>query len=88
MIEPAYNMTPERLFDRAWAFTLLDRVLGVLAAEYAGPDRTELFNELKVVLTEGKGAVRSGGDGGAARHVRECCPHRNPPAAQTLPRDS
>ena len=41
VIEPADNMTPERLFDRAWAFTLLDRVLAVLAAEYAetGPDQ-------------------------------------------------
>ena len=37
VIEPADNMTPERLFDRAWAFTLLDRVLALLAAEYAEP---------------------------------------------------
>jgi DNA-directed RNA polymerase specialized sigma24 family protein len=59
MIEPADNMTAERLFDRAWALTLLDRVLVLLAAEYAEPRRAELFNELKVVLTEGKGAVRA-----------------------------
>ena len=58
VIEPADHLTPERLFDRAWALTLLDRVLGLLAAEYARTDRTELFGELKVVLTEGKGAVR------------------------------
>jgi DNA-directed RNA polymerase specialized sigma24 family protein len=59
MIEPADNMTPERLFDRAWALTLLDRVLVLLAAEYAEPDRAKLFNELKVTLTDGKGAVRA-----------------------------
>jgi RNA polymerase sigma-70 factor (ECF subfamily) len=60
VIEPADNMTPERLFDRAWAFSLLDRVLNLLAAEYAEPpDRAELFGELKIVLTEGKGAVRA-----------------------------
>jgi DNA-directed RNA polymerase specialized sigma24 family protein len=59
VIEPADNMTPERLFDRAWAYTLLDRVLCLLAAEYAEPNRARLFNELKVVLTEGKGAVRA-----------------------------
>jgi RNA polymerase sigma-70 factor (ECF subfamily) len=59
VIEPADNMTPERLFDRAWAFTLLDRVLALLAAEYAERGRAELYNELKVVLTEGKGAVRA-----------------------------
>jgi RNA polymerase sigma-70 factor (ECF subfamily) len=59
VIEPADNMTPERLFDRAWAMTLLDRVISLLAAEYARLDRAELFSELKVVLTEGKGAVRA-----------------------------
>jgi RNA polymerase sigma factor (sigma-70 family) len=59
VIEPADNMTPERLFDRAWAFTVLDRVLTLLAAEYTESNRAELFNELKVVLTEGKGSVRA-----------------------------
>jgi DNA-directed RNA polymerase specialized sigma24 family protein len=59
VIEPADNMTPERLFDRAWAFTLLDRVLALLAAEYAESGRADLFSQLKVVLTEGKGAVRA-----------------------------
>ena len=58
VIEPADNMTPERLFDRVWAFTLLDRVLTLLAAEYTESGRAELYNQLKVVLTEGKGAVR------------------------------
>jgi hypothetical protein len=33
--------------------------LGLLAAEYAGSGRAELFREIKVVLTEGKGAARS-----------------------------
>ncbi len=59
VIEPADNMTPERLFDRVWAFTLLDRVLALLAAEYAEQGRAEFYNQLKVVLTEGKGAVRA-----------------------------
>jgi DNA-directed RNA polymerase specialized sigma24 family protein len=58
-IEPADNMTAERLFDRAWTLTLLERVLGLLAAEYAASGRDELFDQLKVVLTEGKGAVRA-----------------------------
>jgi len=57
--EPADNMTPERLFDRAWALTLLERVLGLLGAEYSASGRAELFDQLKVVLTEGKGAVRA-----------------------------
>ena len=59
MIEPADSMTPERLFDRVWAFTLLDRVLSLLASEYTEPRRAALYDQLKVVLTEGKGAVRA-----------------------------
>ena len=59
VIEPADNVTAESLFDRAWAITLLDRVLALLAAEYAESGRAELFDHLKVVLTEGKGAVRA-----------------------------
>ncbi len=57
VIEPADNMTPERLFDRAWALTLLDRVLDLLAREHAAEGRSELFEHLKIVLTQGKGAV-------------------------------
>jgi DNA-directed RNA polymerase specialized sigma24 family protein len=55
--EPADAMTPDRLFDRVWAVTLLDRVLDLLAIEYAESGRGDLFIHLKVVLTEGKGAV-------------------------------
>ncbi|MBC8874982.1 MAG: sigma-70 family RNA polymerase sigma factor, partial [Planctomycetes bacterium] len=33
--EPADTMTPERLFERRWALTLLDRVLSRLYDEYA-----------------------------------------------------
>jgi DNA-directed RNA polymerase specialized sigma24 family protein len=55
--EPSHTLTPERLFDRAWALTLLDRVLDRLSGEYATRDRSELFEHLKIVLTHGKGAV-------------------------------
>jgi RNA polymerase sigma-70 factor (ECF subfamily) len=56
-IEPVDNATPERLFDRAWATTLLDRTLEILASQYAEKGKSKLFDELKVLLTEGKGAV-------------------------------
>ncbi|HKI16291.1 MAG TPA: hypothetical protein VKA15_00345 [Isosphaeraceae bacterium] len=55
--EPADIMTPDRLFDRVWATTLLDRVLGLLAQEYADKGRADVFDRLKVVLSQGKGAV-------------------------------
>jgi RNA polymerase sigma-70 factor (ECF subfamily) len=55
--EPADAMTPERIFDRTWAMTLLDRVLGLLEQEYAANGRADAFDRLKVVLTQGKGVV-------------------------------
>ena len=55
--EPADDMTPDRLFDRTWAVTLLNRVLGLLAEEYAARGRAQVFDRLKVVLTQGRGTV-------------------------------
>ncbi len=55
--EPSHDLTPDRLFDRAWAMTLLDRVLGLLAEEYTGKDRAEVFDRLKIFLSQGKGAA-------------------------------
>jgi RNA polymerase sigma-70 factor (ECF subfamily) len=55
--EPADATTPERLFDRAWALTLLDGVLDALAAEYAEAGRGAWFERLRFVLTEGPGSV-------------------------------
>jgi RNA polymerase sigma-70 factor (ECF subfamily) len=57
--EPADEMSPDRLFDRAWAMTLLDCVLERLAGKYAARGRSEVFHRLKVVLTGWKGAVPS-----------------------------
>jgi RNA polymerase sigma-70 factor (ECF subfamily) len=56
-IEPVDNTTPEHVFDHAWAIILLDRALATLAAKYAETGRAALFDQIKVVLTEGKGAV-------------------------------
>ena len=55
--EPVDTLTPDRLFDRAWALTLLEKVLDLLGAEYAAKGQSELFDHLKIVLTQGKGAV-------------------------------
>ena len=57
--EPADTMTADRIFDRTWALILLNRVLERLAGEYADSGRAETFKHLKVVLTEGRGAVRT-----------------------------
>jgi RNA polymerase sigma-70 factor (ECF subfamily) len=56
--EPADDgLTPDRLFDRAWALTLLESVLDQLAVEYAAAGRGAWFDRLRVVLAEGPGAV-------------------------------
>jgi RNA polymerase sigma-70 factor (ECF subfamily) len=55
--EPTHDQTPDRLFDRVWAMTLLERVLGLLAEEYAAKGRAGVFDRLKIVLVHGKGTV-------------------------------
>src|SRR5262249_30073986 len=55
--EAADTLTPDRLFDRTWASTMLDRVLDLLTREYAAKGRSQVFDRLKDVLTQGRGAV-------------------------------
>jgi RNA polymerase sigma-70 factor (ECF subfamily) len=55
--EPAHDLTPERLYQRAWALTVLDAVLARLRAEYERGGRGEVFQRLKDVLTFGPDAV-------------------------------
>jgi RNA polymerase sigma-70 factor (ECF subfamily) len=46
--EPAHNLTAERLFDRRWALTLLDRAVAGLDAEMAAaPERRPLYDRLR-----------------------------------------
>jgi RNA polymerase sigma-70 factor (ECF subfamily) len=53
-LEPADTTTPEKLFERRWALTLLETVLDRLQAEMAARGRGPLFQRLKVFL-EGDG---------------------------------
>jgi DNA-directed RNA polymerase specialized sigma24 family protein len=50
-LEPVEQWTPERLFERRWALTLLERVLERLGERYAEQGKRELFESLKVFLT-------------------------------------
>lgn len=45
--EPADALTPERLFERAWALALLERVLGQLRTEYEQAEKGALFDRLE-----------------------------------------
>jgi RNA polymerase sigma-70 factor (ECF subfamily) len=51
-LEPPSDETPERVFDRRWALTLLDRVMSRLQAEAAARgDKNSPFDRLKTYLT-------------------------------------
>ena len=48
--EPVHNLTPERLFERAWAVTLLGQALERLRLEYEASQQGAAFDQLKMVL--------------------------------------
>ncbi len=54
-VEPAPELTPDSVFERRWAETVLARSLDRLEAEYA--DRAMRFEELKVFLVGEKGSA-------------------------------
>lgn len=56
-IEPAHDLTPERLFDRQWALTLLDRVMRRLQDEYQSSGKAAQFERLKGTLTGDRGGL-------------------------------
>ena len=48
-------MTPDRIYERRWALTLLDQVLTRLESEYSSADNTKLFDCLKEFLSDEPG---------------------------------
>lgn len=48
--EPAHDETPERMFERRWALSVLDRVVEKLRAEFVRHGRPEHFDRLKIFL--------------------------------------
>jgi RNA polymerase sigma-70 factor (ECF subfamily) len=50
-LEPVHELTPQRLFERQWALTLLDVVLARLAAEYQAAHKGRQFELLRPTLT-------------------------------------
>ncbi len=49
--EPPDNWTPERIFERRWAVTLLDRTLAHLREDHEAAGKLPLFEALKGFLT-------------------------------------
>jgi len=49
--------SPDKAFDREWALALLAKVIERLRAECAADGKAKLFEQLKIFLTAGKGAL-------------------------------
>jgi RNA polymerase sigma-70 factor (ECF subfamily) len=54
-LEPPENTTPETIFERRWAETLLERVLLRVRAEWNQRDKQQRFDTLKAFLTDRRG---------------------------------
>ena len=65
-LEPADELTPERLFERRWALAVLEQVLARLRQEYADRGDGELFEAVKGRLT---GAGEAPGHAETARRL-------------------
>ena len=53
-LEPADELTPQKLFERRWVMTLLDQVLVMLRNEFVQDGKEAQFDYLKVFLTGDK----------------------------------
>ncbi len=56
-VAAANEPSPDQAFDREWALALLAKVIGRLQKECAAEGKNKLFDQLKIFLTTGKGAV-------------------------------
>jgi len=56
-IEPVDNLSPDKLYDRAWAVLLLEQVVTRLRDECVADGKAELFEQLREFLMVGKSAV-------------------------------
>ena len=56
-IEPPNDETPEKVFDRRWALTLLEGVLARLRGEFVKTQKETVFDHLKVYLAGQKADV-------------------------------
>lgn len=51
LTEPSHDLTPERLFERQWAISLLERVLSRLRDEYVNAGKRDQFETLQPFLS-------------------------------------
>ena len=49
--EPTHQMSPEKLFEKSWALTVLEHTMNQLEAEFASSNKLKLFDHLRIYLT-------------------------------------
>jgi RNA polymerase sigma factor (sigma-70 family) len=54
-VQPAHELTPDKLYERQWAQALLDRVMTLLREEYAGTGKADWFARLSGTLSRPRG---------------------------------
>jgi RNA polymerase sigma factor (sigma-70 family) len=59
-VEPAHHLSPEKLFERQWALTLLNRTICRLKAESLSKNKPNLFTILETYLTLDEDSVPYG----------------------------
>ena len=50
-VEPVDHLTPDEIFERRWALTILERVLGKLREEFATAGKEDEFRQLQAFIT-------------------------------------
>ncbi len=56
-VEPVDRLTPEAVFERRWAFAVLERTMAELRREYAQGEKPQQFGDLQGFLPGGQGNV-------------------------------
>jgi RNA polymerase sigma-70 factor (ECF subfamily) len=56
-LEPTDQLSPEKLFEKSWALTVLERTMDRLENEMAEKSKKKLFDHLKVYLTTEKDVI-------------------------------
>lgn len=54
-LEPAHELTPEKLFEKSWSLTILGNAMARLKAEFAEAGKQQTFECLKPHLPAGRG---------------------------------
>jgi RNA polymerase sigma-70 factor (ECF subfamily) len=56
LLEPSHEASPERLFEKQWALSVLERALSRLQAEWTAAGKPDLFELLQPTLVGGQSA--------------------------------